>query len=108
MFATGDQGRKLDLQRACQFPGSGQGRAGDSAFDLTNVGAVEIGPFRQPFLRPAALISQLPQDAWKALSETTHIPPPPSSTSFRDTAWVRKLPGGMLWVSQTLPPIDDP
>jgi hypothetical protein len=78
------------------------------ALDLANIGAVEVGPLRQPFLRPAALMAQLPDDAGKALVEAIHIPPPLSSISFLETAWVRKLPGGMLCVSQTLPPIEEP
>ncbi|EXI71525.1 MAG: hypothetical protein AW07_03587 [Candidatus Accumulibacter sp. SK-11] len=108
MLATGDQSRQVDIERSRQLVGGDQGRAGKSALDLTDIGAVEIGPFRQPLLRPAALVSQLPDDPRKAIAEIVHIPPPPSSTSFLDTAWVRKLPGGMLCVSQTLPPIDDP
>ena len=41
-------------------------------------------------------------------SRHDQIPAPPSNDSLSALACVIVLPGGTLWVSQTLPPIEEP
>lgn len=108
MLATSDQCREMDSQRSCQLVGGDQGRGGETAFDLADVGAIEVGPFRHVLLRPATLVAQLPYDTRKTIVDTVHMPLPSSRISFLAKACVTMLPGGTLCVSQTLPPIEEP
>lgn len=65
-----------------------------------------MGSCGQFFLRPSARLAQLPQRPAELPAKGRHgTLSPGSASSWRKLAWVTRLPGGTLRVSQTLPPM---